>query len=1372
MTSQKTYVPRNLSWIDETGEKHLISEDDLLTNFTRPIVILDEPGMGKTSLMEKLGESPDWQYFRATTFLRRQDNSIQEGSQLIIDGLDEVAAMEIGDPLHNVLKKLNACENPPFIISCRAAEWRGATARLDIEDDYGLTPKLMSFVPLTVIEATEILSYEVGTRKAEKSIDSLCSSGLETFFQNPLNLEFVAKTLKKQRDLPETKAELIYYATLALCQETNEIKAHSVFAKLSEEEVLDISGCLMATMLLSGKEGISKTHSARGTLELSKISDLTDIEKAEAVLDSKFFRILRDSSIDSQGPKAFIPLHRTVAEFLGARWLANEVEKKGNPKRVARRLLSLISAEGGVPASLRGLHAWLPKFSAERLGPKVIAQDPYGILRYGDGDHLSANQASQIIQGLRQLALFNPYFRYSRWETFSTKGLAHPGLVDEIRAILSDTDEPRQLRAMLLNAIKGEEIAANFTTDLKEIMLDTTRELVERQQACSVLVQIEDHMIDWPSELRRLSELNDDESNHLVIQIIPEIGIEKFKEEQIAEAVLAHVGIRNEEYDDKSFRSYESLRDIETSIPNERIKALLSQLTRIASKFRASETWWLSEDYDRHGRRLTKFTRKLISSLLEYDSNSVQPEELWSWIRNLWSEQESHIYNRHRECELICKDDRLRLGIQRLALFAQGEEDGFLLQQMYLRNFCESFVISLEDAKVHLSDLVERNNPAERRRWRALVGMFRHDDDNLIPEAVQKIALPYAEGDQDLVDFLTKQPKPPKLSDWEKKHRMRMRNKELRRKKELENTRKHYSSHIEDIRSGELQWILQPAQAYFGMFRNIETDCEPSERISNWLGDDISRESLIGFEAVLNRPDLPSVEQIVEGYSKSKSWYFAYPMLAAAGQRYLSGKNFEDLSTELVTSLAILAEHESSILSEKFFGLTESLNAQLRKNFHTYEIYQRQKFEVMLASNMSHIPGLYHFVRDDIERPLSTQLSLEWLKKFPDLPLKTVRELVDCVINAPNNEREKAWCQLAEIVEKRLGKLNIVSKLHKDRNYLDEERVWRSVQFLINFETAVNHIPNITEESKDWLWSLTGIYYDHYYQHNQKIPVTIDQLKWIVMNFRKFWPRVGQPDGVIMGVTNPWDATEILERSIYEIAKEPSDKAASALSELRDMSHDDYTNHILSAIAQNRQTQIEAKFESPTISQIKAVLTDGKPESATDVQSIVLENLSELQDRLQGDPLNPVNNFYSDKGDPRSENECRDQMLIAMGKLPHQIQSPSEVRMPQDKRSDAAFVFSDIEIPLEAKGQWHKDVWTAATTQLDRYYCKTSKSASKGIYVIFWFGKNVPARKRLKRPPDGVQMPESPEDMRIALKALIPSERRADIEIVVLDVTR
>ncbi|MDE0251094.1 MAG: hypothetical protein OXK72_08865 [Gammaproteobacteria bacterium] len=103
--------------------------------------------------MKKLGTLDGCQFIRATSFLRQTNDSIPETVWLIIDGLDEVAAMEEGDPLHNVLKKLSACGRPPFIISCRAAEWRGVTARFDIADDYGDAPLELHLEPFSDEEA-------------------------------------------------------------------------------------------------------------------------------------------------------------------------------------------------------------------------------------------------------------------------------------------------------------------------------------------------------------------------------------------------------------------------------------------------------------------------------------------------------------------------------------------------------------------------------------------------------------------------------------------------------------------------------------------------------------------------------------------------------------------------------------------------------------------------------------------------------------------------------------------------------------------------------------------------------------------------------------------------------------------------------------------------------------------------------------------------------------------------------------------------------------------------------------------------------------------------------------------------------------------
>ena len=113
------YITRRLTWVDDKGNSHEELESDILDKFSQPLVVLGDPGLGKTWLMEKLGEREDCRFVRATSFLRWPDAPINGDQRLVIDGLDEVAAAQEGDPLHNVLKKLAALGKPRFVLSCR-----------------------------------------------------------------------------------------------------------------------------------------------------------------------------------------------------------------------------------------------------------------------------------------------------------------------------------------------------------------------------------------------------------------------------------------------------------------------------------------------------------------------------------------------------------------------------------------------------------------------------------------------------------------------------------------------------------------------------------------------------------------------------------------------------------------------------------------------------------------------------------------------------------------------------------------------------------------------------------------------------------------------------------------------------------------------------------------------------------------------------------------------------------------------------------------------------------------------------------------------------------------------------------------------------
>lgn len=1354
MSEERDYIPRRLSWTGPDLKLETIGEDEIAARFSEPVVILGDPGMGKTWLMEKLGEADGNHFLRAAQLLRQPDGADFGNQRLVIDGLDEVAAIKEGDPLHKILTKLIACGKPPFILSCRSAEWNGISARLDIADEYGAAPRCLDLELLTEEEAVAALGKRTDEGRARQAIYALKSAGLKEFFQNPLYLDFVAAILGADKELPTTRAGLYELAVAQLRLERNPRQKGRGVDTLSEDSALDAAGAIMAAMLVTGATSVLQSGQGK-ELKLTELSGVADPDAMKAILGSNLFR----KSPGVEG--AFIPLHRTVAEFLGARWLARHVDRHGNSKHIAGRIVGLIAAEGGVPSSLRGLHAWLPKFSPTKLGHGAIDRDPYGIIRYGDGDGLTAEQARRMIDALRRLSRFEPWFRDNFWANEAMGGLAQAPLLEDIRKIIMDEGETAAFRSLFLEALAAKTstsrpVAEALLHELQAILFDANRAYIERRSAGEALTGLAEGVIDWSAALQRLLKSKSRDCHRLAVELLDDIGFAAISDDLIASIILAHSRLLQKRV--RETRTFGSFFRLEREFPVERIVGVLDMLAaKIVPKL-DPEKWW-GDGYDERWSEFAGLVRKLCLRQLQHDASTVSPEQLHDWLKLVERQYQRNDAEVQGIAEILKADDRLRRGVQRLALTQQPGWRGI----SHLQRISSGFGVTDDDARLLLQEIVARNDPADRNSWLSLVSHFRVN--NRIPIDIRKLARPYAKGDQELLDFLVKKPRRPKADDWELKHRRTMREREKRKAANTAKARKNYTENIEAIRQGEFRWIFAPAQAYLDMYSDLERRSPPEGRIEEWLGEDIRDAALEGFDAVLKRDDLPTADQIAQSYAESRVWNFIYPMLAGAGRRHLAGQGFDGLPADLVSALLLGCEETLLGEREQFDGLEDALRTHLQRDALAYEAHWRRKMEPMLQHKRTHVQGLYRFARQMDERPLSAILSRDWLERFTDMPLDMERELANCLVYAPNEGREEGLIALREIAKARLAAMS-----GNDERY----RYWRGIQFGIDFDEGVVNLPGFTKANRDWLWHLTQTFYNRYEEREHHPPVTLEQLAWVVSNFRTLWPKEERPGGVTSGDDNPWDASDLIERLISRIARDPSPEAEAILRRLRDEQADGYLGTIQHAIASQHRSRLEANYQSPTLQSYKAVLSDtGEPQNAADLQAIILAELTFLQERLYGDAENVVNNFYTDAGKPRDENGCRDQLLIALGpNLPFGIQKPLEVAMPQGKRGDAAFVWRDIAVPLECKGQWHNDVWTAAETQLDRYYAIDHKAAGKGIYLVFWFGPDAPAGRRLKLPPGDMPKPVSAEEMRVALEGGLPESRRADIAIVVLDLTR
>jgi len=1349
------YISRRLTRLDKEGTVQEVDEEQLLVR-SPPIVILGEPGMGKTALLMHMADlQPNWQFIRAAKLVRNPSSvRFSEPERiLIIDALDEVAALQEGDPLHNVLKALAELDHPSFILSCRAADWRSVLAKFDIAEDYGTEPEEWTLELITREEALEFLKDgDFNEESANSLIQQLENKNLAELYGNPLTLNLLASLASTQNfSLPKTRAELFAQATDVLRRETNSRHERTDLAQLTKENALDASGAIMATFLLTGKDTISLGNvldDRNGILFIADVAELPGGNHAEAMLHSRLFRAA------GSGDCHFIPIHRTIAEYLGARWLAKQIE--GNSQATAR-LFALMTADGLVPASLRGLHAWLAQWS-NSLAKTVIRNDPYGLLRYGNADNLTKSQGIALLSALQLLVKDDPYFRAGDWSSYTAKGLTQKALTDAMRTAITNQNTGYQLSSLLLESIRNTAMATTLLVDLENILRDTTRTYVERIHAGEALASSRDFK-NWPELIYDLCHLKDRVSPRLALNLIREVGTKTFSENLIAEAILAELGLMEDTESGRSITGG-TLYSLEQTIPDEFLVLVLDHLVDGVKKHVDGEGTSLDEWEVRS--ELARFSRELIIRQLKLGVDD--PIRLWRWLDTLDNMDD---YNRNGRKEIdnfLNSNSPIRQAIQTHVFFSDEITTSKLRSLYWGRQHSLGLQLQTEDIIIHLEELVKRNDRADRYReaWRILVSASRTQKG--IPDKIQTIAERFAIGDKELIAYLSPDPSPAQLEyleqerEWEAERKQDERDRTERAKKQ----RANFTAHEKEMRAGDLRWIFGPAQAYLGRFSDVDKEKSPPDRIGDWLGSELQSAALVGFEATLFRDDLPTAEEVAKSYAEGKVWHYIYPIIVALAERWRNQSGFADVPMDVVFAGRMGVTGNLIGHSGGFDGFEDELDEYLRSRPNIFETYLRKWFEPHLAANRQHIHDLYKLARDVKYRPLSTKLSAEWLKQFPNLSYETEIELVQCLITAPIAECDSAKSALISLAEERLKRDDIT---------IERQRLWQSVCFLVAFDCKENIASTNENVHPELLWNVRSIIRGDRGEEKVSLPVSAKQFAWVIESFRKFWPQENRHVGSSTGDTNSWDASEFLEGMIHRLANETSDEAMMLLAALIDATNDGYTEQLRAASATQRRARMEASYQLPTLNQLSDALNNEPPNTAVEVQAIVLDAFDDLQKKIRGNATDTVNLFYSDNGKPKTENECRSLLLDLLDPLPFGIQTSPEEAMPNNSRADIAFRLGAIKVPLEAKGQWHKDVWVAIDTQLKRLYTKDYQSDGRGIYLVFWFGRNAPPGKRLKLPPKPLRPPESALQMQVMLEQQMQKGTRDTITVYVLDLS-
>lgn len=132
---------------------------------------------------------------------------------------------------------------------------------------------------------------------------------------------------------------------------------------------------------------------------------------------------------------------------------------------------------------------------------------------------------------------------------------------------------------------------------------------------------------------------------------------------------------------------------------------------------------------------------------------------------------------------------------------------------------------------------------------------------------------------------------------------------------------------------------------------------------------------------------------------------------------------------------------------------------------------------------------------------------------------------------------------------------------------------------------------------------------------------------------------------------------------------------------------------------------------------------------------------------------------------PKNENSCRDALLSDLKeRLPEGVDAQPEGRYAHEGRADIRVAYQDFNVPVEVKKNSHADLWSALCDQLVAQYASDPATGGYGIYLVFWFGREL-----TQPSPDGPR-PTTPEELRERLQNTLTTEEARKITVCVIDV--
>lgn len=1334
------YLSRKL-----TDTNRTYTEAELL-DASKYIVVLAEPGAGKTELMGSLAHQLGVAVLTANVFRYLELDT--QSSPLVLDAFDELAKIDKSG-IHCLLANARKAKPTHVIISSRSSEWDSAATNT-YKDYIGRLPLVVKLCEFDEAEQRAIFEHHVHGENFSAFQTEVARFDLAPLLPNPQFLKLFANAYVESDRHFKDKKSIFSQAIERLAKETN-INVARPNPMLSVEKKVAFSSEVFTKLLLSGVEGVNTCEAIPDRMYPLLESLFSGNVESRGILATQLFK-------PGDGTDLHRPIHKIVTEYCAADYLTKRVMDPGDHLNLSK-CLPIIAPNSTVRDELRGLLGWMAALGNKPIEEAAIKLDPYAVLANGDPSQLEHSSKRLLIARLIETEANDPYFRRGDfWRRFSVAGFFTKEVVNEIKPLLAKGNDGH-LRDLILELLAGTPAIEHLSSELRQLALDPNERPYMRLVAARYLLEIANY--DCRDDLMILIGEASHASLNIVAEAIEKLGPETFDRIEIYNFLRVCENLYPG-YKDRVERTigerFFIKRFIET-LGLVTVEWLLDELT----KDLVCKCGKKSYECDcRNG--ISKIVGTIMDRYFELTSAPSDPERVWQWVRNL-------NFHGHKSAEqskavdVLQKDDALRQGIIghvfgkltdrdhifeiRHNVFGWHSHSG-----LHFRPHDDKFVVDLafETDNVDLwASFMATHQYYRKKEERGPDSLRRH----MREQAATKL---------------------PFMREWamsrnESVQSHREKQKWNRRSRRM--VKRH--RRVEDAnRLAKIEFIqdnreLVEKGLHFDSL--VDFACQllwEPEKIELQFGDDALVRNALRNCLKFLAPSIPDLPELAELQCTSQIQYSEIVLYAACLEIMRFKGSLESVDIRLLKALRTNIHGGGSAVSkEERDTLKAEVDRLIFPDRASAEEFLRQYLEPQLASAKCVHPELWLLSGDDVFSHLRSALSVEWLRHYSELavgPLDTLFEIA-----AQHGDLDALKAIITERCEHILSKWPVLT------NEQDVEQK-RTFWYLRSFY----YLNDTNEKIWEWLKAdkntallLYGRSSRMSGSDNSYWPkFTSRKVEAILDAFIDKWAKVDLPSH--WGTSSPVEekAYRFLTQVIWSISSDDPDNAIPVLDRLLSNPRFADLHRDMKSI---RASQIRKKalmdFEPPTPREIVDLLDRGEIVTVEGLRELLICELSDFQKDIDGGEFNIANLFY-EKGERRDEQRCTE---IIAGRLrlilePKGITVTPEHQLKNANRSDftATKMLGGRRrlLVTEVKGQWHRDLYTAAAAQLYGRYSIHPDAEQQGVFLVVWFGEDEKVGGIKKH---GIQ---SSQQLKARIEEQMPPDIRRSIDVFVLDVSR